>query len=55
MTVATYINFHEHSHLIQDGLTALHLASVRGHVAVVRLLIQAHAVIDLQSKVKITK
>ena len=33
-------------------MTALHLASSSGHVAVVRLLIQAHAAINLQSKVK---
>ena len=38
--------------IIQNGLTALHMASDNGHVAVVRLLIQAHAVINLQSKVK---
>ena len=38
--------------IIQDGLTALHLASSNGRVAVIRLLIQAHAVINLQCKVK---
>ena len=37
---------------IQAGVTALHLASSNGRVAVVRLLIQAYAVINLQSEVK---
>ena len=35
----------------QNGCTALHLASQEGHVAVVRLLIEAHAVINQQCKV----
>ena len=39
--------------LIQDGLTALHLASMRGHIAIVRLLIQARAAINLRSKVRL--
>ena len=37
--------------VFQDGWTALHLASESGHVAVVCLLIEAHAVINQQSKV----
>ena len=32
-------------------MTALHLASFKGHVAVVRLLIEARAVINQQLKV----
>ena len=38
--------------VFQKGLTALHLASWEGHVAVVHLLIEAHAVINQQSKVE---
>ena len=53
-TSCTYI-VHHHNHcyvsVFQDGLTALHLASQEGHVAVVRLLIEAHAVINQQCKV----
>ena len=53
-TSCTYI-VHHHNHCyvseFQNGWTALHLASQEGHVAVVRLLIEAHAVINQQSKV----
>ena len=53
-TSCTYI-VHHHNHcyvsVFQNGWTALHLASREGHVAVVHLLIEAHAVINQQDKV----
>lgn len=36
---------------IQEGKTALHLASQYGHISVVRILVGAHACINLQDKV----
>ena len=54
-TSCTYI-FHHHNHCyvsaFQNGCTALHIASQEGHVAVVRLLIEARAVINQQIKVR---
>lgn len=38
---------------MQTGATALHLACIQGHVEVVHLLIQAHANINKQDKVRI--
>ena len=40
-------------HNTQEGWTALHTAARRGNVAIVCLLIEAHAVINLQSKVHV--
>ena len=53
-TSCTYIAHHHNRcyvPVLQNGWTALHLASWEGYVAVVHLLIEAHAVINLQSKV----
>ena len=39
------------SPFLQDGKTALYLASEQGHVSVVRILIAAHAAVSLKDKV----
>ena len=36
----------------QEGASALHLAAWEGHVAVVKLLIEAGAMVNLQDKVQ---
>ena len=36
---------------LQDGVTALNMASQKGHTAVVKLLLEAKAKPDLQNKV----
>ena len=40
------------SHHLQDGRAALHVASLGGHVDVVRLLVKAHATVNILDKVK---
>lgn len=39
------------SRFVQDGKTALYLASEQGHVRVVQILIAAHAAVSLKDKV----
>ena len=42
-----------HNYILQTGETALHLASVRGHVDVVRLLVKAKADTNIVEKVQL--
>ena len=39
---------------IQDGLTALMLASKNGHIEIVKYLVESEALIDLQTQVDYT-
>ena len=41
-----------HNYILQTGETALHLASARGHVDVVRLLVEAKADTNIVEKVQ---
>ena len=47
LVVSTFV----YSHPLQEGSTALLLASWRGHIDTVHVLVQAHAAVDLPDKV----
>ena len=37
--------------MLQDGVTALHLATLEGHVEVVKMLVKYGAAVDIRNKV----